>query len=80
MRTLFQRVLVTLVSAIALAAAGAVCGYLLGHNYVLRQSEDRLDEHANRVLLETITSTSESRALLATMTASPYSYCSDDEI
>jgi len=80
MRTLFQRVLVTLVSAILLAAAGAVSGYLLGHNYVLRQSEYRLDQYANRLLLETITSTSESRAMLATMNASPYSYCSDSEI
>ena len=33
-----------------------------------------------RILLETIASTSESRAMLATMNRSPYSLCSDAEI
>ena len=80
MRTLFQRVFVTLVSTILLAAAGAGCGFLLGRSYALRQSEYRLDQYSNRVLLQTITSTSESRAMLATMNASPYPYCSDIEI
>jgi len=80
MRTLFQRVIVTIVSTILLAAAGAGGGYLLGHSYALRQSEYRLDQYANRILLETITSTAESRAMLATMNVSPYPYCSDAEI
>lgn len=80
MRTVFQRVLFTLVSAIALAAAGALCGYMLGHAYSLRQAELRLDLYANRVLIETVTSSSESREMLATMNTSPYSFCSDAEI
>jgi sensor c-di-GMP phosphodiesterase-like protein len=80
MRTLFQRVFVTVVSTILLAVTGATCGYLVGHSYALRQSEDRLDQFANRILLQTINSTSESRAMLATMNVSPYPYCSDAEI
>lgn len=80
MRTLFQRVLVTLLSTIVLATAGALGGYLLGHAYALRQAESRLDQHANRILLEGITSTAESRAMLATMNASSYAFCSDEEI
>jgi len=80
MRTLYQRVLVTLVSAVILATAGAIGGYLLGHSYALRQAELRLDQFANRVLTETVTSAAESRAMLATLNSSPYALCSDDEI
>lgn len=80
MRTLFQRVLVTFVSAVVLAGAGALGGYLLGHAYALRQAQYRLDQYANRVLLETVTSTAESRAMLATLNSSPYAFCSDAEI
>ena len=81
MRTLFQRVLVTIVSAAVLAAAGAFGGgYLLGHAFALRQTESRLDQFANRVLMETVTSTAESRAMLATLNSSPYAFCSEAEI
>ena len=80
MRTVFQRVIVAIVSTVVLATAGALGGYLLGHAYALRQTELRLDQYANRVLLETIASTSESRAMLQTMNGSPYAACSDAEI
>ena len=80
MRTLFQRVVVTLVSALALAAAGALGGYLLGHAYSLRAAELRLDQYANSVLSDTVTSTEESRAMLATLNSSNYAFCSDQEI
>jgi sensor c-di-GMP phosphodiesterase-like protein len=80
MRTLVQRVVVTLVSTILLAAAGGLAGYLLGHVVVLRQAEARLDAYANRILLKGITSSAESRATLATMNSSPYAICSDAEI
>ncbi len=80
MRTLIQRVIVTFVSTIFLAAAGALCGYLLGHALALRQVEARLDHFANRILLESVTSSAESRAILATMNTSPYAFCSDTEI
>jgi sensor c-di-GMP phosphodiesterase-like protein len=80
MRTLVQRVVVTLVSTVCLATAGALGGYLLGRAVVVRQAEARLDTYANRILLEAITSSAESRAILTTMNSSPYSFCSDDEI
>ena len=80
MRTLVQRVVVTLVSTILLASVGGLTGYLLGHAVVLRQAETRLDTYANRILLEGITSSAESRAILATMNSSPYAFCSDAEI
>ena len=80
MRTLFQRVIVGIVSTTVFATAGALGGYLLGHAYALRQAEVRLDQYANRVLLETIASTSESRAMLETMNGSQYAACSDAEI
>jgi sensor c-di-GMP phosphodiesterase-like protein len=80
MRTLFQRVLVAVVSTIVLASAGALGGYLLGQAYALRRAQVRLDQHAHRILLETIASTTESRAMLETMNGSPYSLCSDAEI
>ncbi len=80
MRTFVQRVIVTLVSTIFLAGAGALGGYLLGHTFALRQAEARLDQFANRILLESVTATAESRAVLATMNASPYVFCSDTEI
>lgn len=80
MRTLFQRVVVTFISAAVLALAGALGGYFLGHAYALRVAESRLDQFANRVLMETVTSAAESRASLATLNSSPYPLCSDAEI
>ena len=80
MRTVFQRVIVAIVSTVVLATAGALGGYVMGHAYALRQTESRLDQYANRILLETIASTSESRAMLETMNSSPYTLCSDAEI
>lgn len=80
MRTLVQRVVVAIVSTILLATMGALGGHLLGHRFALRHSEAQLDYHANRILLEGVTSSAESRAILATMDSSPYAFCSDAEI
>jgi len=80
MRTLFQRVFVTLLSTIVLATAGAIAGFLLGHAYALHHAESRLDNYANRILQQTVASTSESRDMLATMNGSPYPRCSEAEV
>ena len=80
MRTLVQRVVVTILSTIFLAAAGAVGGYVLGHAFAIRQAAARLDHYAGSILLEGVTSSSESRAILATMNTSSYDFCSDTEI
>jgi sensor c-di-GMP phosphodiesterase-like protein len=80
MRTLVQRVVVTIVSALFLAAAGALGGHVIGRAFALQQAEARLDHFANRILLESVTSSAESRAILATMNASSYDFCSETEI
>src|SRR4051812_17649569 len=80
MRTLYQRVVVALLSMLFLAAAGMLGGCLLGRAVSVRQAESRLDNYANRILIEGVTSTAESRSELATMNASPYAFCSDAEI
>ncbi|MBS1801757.1 MAG: EAL domain-containing protein [Acidobacteria bacterium] len=80
MRTLLQRIIVAIISTIVLATAGALGGYVVGHAYALRQAESRLDQYADKVLLATIASTSESRAMLETMNSSSYRLCSDAEI
>jgi len=80
MRTLVQRVIVTIVSTILLAAAGGLSGYLLGHTFAVRHAEAQLDHYANRLLLEDVTSSAESRAILATMNTSSYDLCSEAEI
>lgn len=80
MRTQVQRVVITIVSAIFLAAAGALGGYILGRAFALRQAAARLDHYANSILLEGVTSSAESRAILASMNTSSYGLCSDSEI
>ena len=80
MRTLFQRVMITLFSTALLAFAGALGGYMLGRAFSLRQAAARLDQYSNTILLEGVTSTAESRATLAAMNTSPYGFCSDSEI
>ena len=80
MRTLFQRVLVTFMSTTLLAAAGVLGGYLLGRDISMRQAQLRLDQYANRILLEGSASSTESRQVLAAMNASPFPVCSDAEV
>ena len=81
MRTFFQRVSRHIcLDHVSGRGAGALGGYLLGHTFALRQAEARLDRFANRILLESVTSSAESRAVLATMNTSPYALCSDTEL
>jgi sensor c-di-GMP phosphodiesterase-like protein len=80
MRTLLQRTVVTLASTVMLATFGIVGGFELGRAIALRQAESRLDQYANRILTEAATSAAESRAVLAKMNASSYSFCSQAEI
>jgi sensor c-di-GMP phosphodiesterase-like protein len=80
MRTFVQRVVVSILSATLLALVGGLGGIVLGRSFALNQFEDRLDHYANRILLESVISTAESRAILATMNSSSYAICSDEEI
>jgi len=80
MRTLFQRVVVTLASTLILAAAGVIGGSLLGRAFALRHAEARLDTYADRILMEGVTSSAEARGILAAMNSSTYAFCSESEI
>jgi sensor c-di-GMP phosphodiesterase-like protein len=80
MRTFVQRVVVSILSATLLALVGGLGGFLVGRSFALNQVEDRLDHYANRILLETVNSSAESRATLAAMNSSTYNVCSDEEI
>lgn len=80
MRTLFQRVVVTLASTLLLAAAGVIAGSLLGHAFALRHAEARLDTYADRILMEGVTSSAEARGILGAMNSSTYEFCSESEI
>ncbi len=55
-------------------------GYLLGRVLTLRQTGNRLEQYAKRIIDEGQKSTVESRTVLAAMNASPYPKCSDAEI
>ena len=80
MRTLVQRVVVTLVSTVVLSAAGIVGGSILGRAFALRHAEARLNTYADRILLEGVTSSTEARAILGAMNSSTYTFCSETEI
>jgi sensor c-di-GMP phosphodiesterase-like protein len=75
-----KRAAIVLVATVVAAACGSLAGYVLGRALVLRHEENKLDQYAIRIRREGETSASESRALLATLNASPYKYCSDEEI
>ena len=79
-RTLQQRALVALVATVLGVAAGALAGFWLGRTLALTQASGRLDQFAMRIMSEGETSTAESRLILAKLNASPYPFCSDDEI
>jgi sensor c-di-GMP phosphodiesterase-like protein len=75
-----KRAAVSIAATLIAAACGMVVGYVLGRALVLQHQENKLDQYAIRIRKEGETSTAESRALLATLNASPYPYCSDAEI
>jgi sensor c-di-GMP phosphodiesterase-like protein len=62
------------------AACGALAGYLLGGVLTLKRTEIRLEQSAERTMVEADASSREARAILAELNTSPYPYCSDAEI
>jgi len=80
MRTVKERLLMTLAATLLAAVCGAVAGYGTGRAVVLRLAQGRLWLHATRILGEADASSSESRQLLATLNSSHLPYCSDAEI
>jgi sensor c-di-GMP phosphodiesterase-like protein len=80
MRTLPQRVWVALAATVVGTVSGAIGGYLLGRATVLGQTNTRLVQYANRILDEGNTATAESRKILREMNASPFPFCSEEEV
>jgi sensor c-di-GMP phosphodiesterase-like protein len=57
-----------------------VVGYLVGCAVAVRMAERSLKAYATRTIGEAEAASAESRTLLSTMNASPYSFCSDAEV
>ncbi|MGA2652386.1 MAG: EAL domain-containing protein [Terracidiphilus sp.] len=75
-----QRVFVTITATVVAAVCGALAGYLMGVALTLRHAESKLDQYALRIRQEAETSAAEARSILVLFNASPYAYCSDEEI
>jgi sensor c-di-GMP phosphodiesterase-like protein len=75
-----KRAAIAIIATVVAAACGTLAGYVLGRALVLQHEENKLDQYAIRIRREAETSAAESRALLATLNAPPYPYCSDGEI
>jgi sensor c-di-GMP phosphodiesterase-like protein len=80
MRILKQRVLVTLVATLLAGACGTLAGYLAGCAVAIHLAKGTLKAYAARTIQESEVASRESRALLAALNASPYSFCSDAEV
>jgi sensor c-di-GMP phosphodiesterase-like protein len=78
--TLKQRVLITLAATAITAAFGTGVGYLFGRALTLRVAEAKLLRDATYIAEQGNAFSSESRAMLATLNASPYQFCSEAEI
>ena len=78
--TLKQRVMMTLAATAIAAAVGSAAGYLIGRASALKVAEARLTRDATYFVMQGDDFSDESRTLLATLNASPYPFCSDEEI
>ena len=75
-----QRVLIIVAATAIALVAGAGAGYLMGRALALRLAEGKLVRDAAYVVKQGDAFSDESRALLATLQASPYAFCSETEI
>jgi sensor c-di-GMP phosphodiesterase-like protein len=80
MGILEQRVFVTITATVIAAACGTLAGYLLGLALTLQHTEAKLDQYALHIRQDAETSAAEARSILAAFNASPFAYCSDEEI
>jgi len=78
--TLKKRALTTLAATAVAAAVCAAAGYLTGRTLTLRQAEGKLIQDAMQLVAQGDAFSDESRAMLATLNASSYPLCSDEEI
>lgn len=75
-----QRLFVALASILVGAVCGMAAGFGMGCALMIRQAEVRLAQYGHRIVEHTVTSTTESREVLAKMGESPYAACSPQEI
>ncbi len=80
MKTLKQRVLVTLIATILAAGCGVGGGYLLGGLLALRQARHQLQKDAGRLITEENATLKETYATLKKISSSPYPPCSEAEL
>ncbi|MGD0547543.1 MAG: CSS-motif domain-containing protein, partial [Terracidiphilus sp.] len=80
MRTLKQRILITLAATVLVAACGTLAGWMLGRFITLRLAERRLWQEATRATTEEDVRLTELRSVLAAMTVSTYPPCSSAEL
>jgi sensor c-di-GMP phosphodiesterase-like protein len=80
MRTFRRRVWVAVLATGCGTAVGGFAGYLLGRALMLGQGEARLEKYATRIISSEERSKSESRQVLAAMSASAYAPCSDADV
>ena len=80
LQPLGQRLLIPLAITVIAATLGTLAGFALGRAISLRRAGGRLNLYAARVLNEVDASADESHSVLAAINASPFSFCSDDEI
>lgn len=78
--TVKQRAAITLAATAIAAAIGGGAGYLMGRALALRLAETKLTLDATQAAAQGDAFSDESRALLAKLNASPYAFCSDEEI
>jgi sensor c-di-GMP phosphodiesterase-like protein len=75
-----QRALITVSATMIALVLGSGAGYLMGCALVLRLAEGKLVRDAEYVVRQGDAFSDESRAMLATLKASPYVACSETEI
>jgi sensor c-di-GMP phosphodiesterase-like protein len=80
MNSIQDRVLVTVAATSLLAAGGMVAGYFVGRHLTVEHAESSLEPYARKILAQSDSAVTESRATLATISASKFEPCSDAEI
>ena len=80
MRTLKQRILITLAATVIAAACGTLAGWTLGRFITLKLTERRLWQEANRASIEAESRVNESSSVLGAMKALAYPPCSSAEL
>ncbi|MGD0939078.1 MAG: EAL domain-containing protein [Terracidiphilus sp.] len=78
--TLKQRVLITMAATVTTALIGTLTGDLIGRAVTLKAAKAKLMRDATFVVAQGDAFSDESRAVLATLNASAYPFCSETEI